>query len=305
MAGRPGSSRLQGLVTLSGMVAFLGAATIAPRISITRTDDSTFIKYDHLKSKTKTSSPAPADPGLIITPSPKPRSASTHASGRKPFGPNDWIFDTGATTHVCANRALLHSYDTLNPYSNSVNPRAVGYFGPNPVPIVGAGDCTFILPLFPGDAAATPRNARSSSIMSGLLGVGGASGGRAGNSVAGSSVSGEGLGLGFGEMEGDGAGAGGDANSSKELPLGPYRALTRLTVKNVMHIPDAGVNLISWSQLKRAKGLDLQLVEENDGGLTVREHGKPLMRFEARDGLFFLVQADVSSTTRQEIVGGH
>jgi hypothetical protein len=71
-----------------------------------------------------------------------------------------------------------------------------------------------------------------------------------------------------------------------------------------MHIPEAGVNLISWSQLKRAKCLDLRLFEENDGSLTVREHGRPLMRFELRDGLFFLVQADLSPVVKQEIVNG-
>ncbi|KIW99793.1 uncharacterized protein Z518_10721 [Rhinocladiella mackenziei CBS 650.93] len=226
---RPASARLQGIVTVSGMVALIGALSIAPRVSITRTEDSTIIKYDHLKASPHT--PPPSDPGVIIKPGPRP--TSTTSSRRKPFAPTDWIFDTGATTHVCSNRALLHGYDTLNPYANTWTRGVVGFFGPNPVPIVGAGDCTLTLPAL--SASGTPAPSKTSATL--------------------------------GE-----------------------RVVTRVTVHNVMHIPTAGVNLISWSQLKRAKGLDLRLVEERDGSLTVRDRDRPLMRFELRDGLYFLVQ---------------
>ncbi|KAG9780846.1 hypothetical protein KCU88_g3599, partial [Aureobasidium melanogenum] len=270
-----------------------------------------------LSPKSKHQTPAPADPGLIITPSPKPQSSpssnsSNENKSRKPFSPDDWIFDTGATTHVCANRALLHSYDTLNPYNNSVNPRAVGYFGPNPVPIVGAGDCTFILP---GDdltdvadigtststsGSGPPGHSRSSSMLTSLLGVGpGRSTGRPSSMADDVSA----------QHSDSSSSDNGDQNDAASLPTSSlpahYRAVTRLTVKNVMHIPTAGVNLISWSQLKRAKGLQLRLVEEPDGSLTVQhqERGvaRTLMRFEPRDGLFFLVQANVSPSIRREI----
>ncbi|KAK5555065.1 hypothetical protein LTR46_006695 [Exophiala xenobiotica] len=230
MAKRAGT-RMQALVTVAGTVAFVGACSAVPRLSLTRTEDSTIVKYDHVKPKVHV--PAPADPGLVITSGPKQPSSSpspsTPAGHRKPFSDTDWILDTGATTHVCTNRALLHSYDTLNPYSNSLNPRAVGYFGPNPVPIVGAGDCTLSLP-----SRITQKT-------------------------------------------------GGSADT-------PGLVVNRMTIRHVMHIPSAGVNLISWSQLKRAKGLDLNLVEDADGSLSVRNRGQLLMQFEARDGLFFLVQ---------------
>ncbi|EHY54355.1 hypothetical protein HRR83_008062 [Exophiala dermatitidis] len=323
---RPASSRLQGLITVSGMVAFIGAVSIAPRISILKTDDSTIIKYDHLSPKSKHQTPAPADPGLIITPSPKPQSSpssnsSNENKSRKPFSPDDWIFDTGATTHVCANRALLHSYDTLNPYNNSVNPRAVGYFGPNPVPIVGAGDCTFILPgdelpdtsahassptsssSSAGSHSRTTSDAKPSSMLTSLLGTGPAR--RSSSTMAGGDRLDAARG---GVVDDQHIFNNSDDKSSLSPPLPPpphYKAVTRLTVKNVMHIPTAGVNLISWSQLKRAKGLQLRLVEEPDGSLTVQhqERGvaRTLMRFEPRDGLFFLVQANVSPSVRREI----
>ncbi|KIW13736.1 hypothetical protein PV08_08927 [Exophiala spinifera] len=221
-----GGTRLQALVTVAGTFAFIGAYSAIPRISITRNDDSTIIKYDHIKPKIHV--PAPADPGMVISSGPKPQTSSVPRRG-KPFSENDWIFDTGATTHVCSNRSLLHTYDTLNPYNNKLDPRAVGYFGPNPVPIVGVGDVTFDLPC----------------------GI---------EPIAGGSTGSRGL------------------------------LVNRMTIRHVSHIPQAGVNLISWSQLKRAKGANLSLEEEADGSLTVKNRGKPVMRFEPRDGLFFLVQ---------------
>lgn len=67
-----------------------------------------------------------------------------------------------------------------------------------------------------------------------------------------------------------------------------------LTIKNIMHIPDAGINIISWSQLKKSsKSLNLALVEGNDGALVVQSKDEPLMRFVLRDGLYFLDQAVV------------
>jgi hypothetical protein len=57
-----------------------------------------------------------------------------------------------------------------------------------------------------------------------------------------------------------------------------------------MHIPEAGVNLISWSQLKRSKGVKPRLVEQDDGSLLIQDRDRPLMRFTLRDGLYFLDQ---------------
>lgn len=66
-----------------------------------------------------------------------------------------------------------------------------------------------------------------------------------------------------------------------------------LTVKHVMHIPEAGINIISWSQLKQStKGLELSLVEGSDGALVVQSKHGPVMRFVLRDGLYFLDQTD-------------
>lgn len=142
---------------------------------------------------------------------------------------------------MCSNRSLLHGYDRVNPYNNRVDPRAVGYFGPNPIAIVGAGDVTFTLP------SAAPAKPPS------------------------------------------GYWAGGSISASAGSPT-ETRFVHRLTLKNVSHIPEAGVNLISWSQLKRAKGVQLQLVEHGDGSLVVQDRGQPLMRFQLRNGLYFLDQ---------------
>ena len=121
----------------------------------------------------------------------------------------------------------------------------MGYFGPNPIDIVGAGDVTFTLP------------APSTSI---------------------------------------------ENTASRTWPFGSapeqdLRMVHRLTIKNVSFIPEAGVNLISWSQLKRAKGVDLHLVENPDGSLVVQDRGKTLMRFQLRQGLYYLDQ--IQDITKQ------
>lgn len=183
----------------------------------------------HCSLKPKYHAPAPADKGLVITPAAKPPSSLASSSLHKPFSDEDWILDTGATTHVCTNRALIHSYKALDLHSNKFTPKPVGFFGPNPAPIIGTGDCTLTLPsLSPSEA---PAAADGTAVV-----------------------------------------------------------VNFITIKHVNHIPAAGLNLISWSQLKRAKGLDLRLVEDADGSLTVRNHDQPVMRFEPRHGLYFLVQ---------------
>ncbi|KEF55394.1 uncharacterized protein A1O9_08144, partial [Exophiala aquamarina CBS 119918] len=177
--------------------------------------------------------PGPRDEGVVLSPTTKPLAPRKAAT----FGDKDWIFDTGATSHVCSNRTLLHRYSSLNPYTNRSHAQAVAHFGPNPIPIVGIGDATLSLPA--GDA--------SSSVWSKLYGPS-------------------------------------DQNLLGRQPL---------TIRNVRYIPDGGVNLISWSQLKQSKNVNLYLAEENDGVLVVwaRGHPQPLMRFALRDGLYFLEQA--------------
>jgi len=71
-----------------------------------------------------------------------------------------------------------------------------------------------------------------------------------------------------------------------------FRAVGRITIGNVMHIPTAGINIISWSALKKAKGLNLHLVENNDGSLGVHHDSLQIMRFVLRDGLYFLDQGE-------------
>ncbi|KIV86618.1 hypothetical protein PV11_02218 [Exophiala sideris] len=233
MAKRVGT-RMPGWLTVAVTATLTGAVIIAPRVSIARTENATIIKYKRFKPKDYV--PAPAEKGLIITPSPKPPSPpanSTSPASHKPFSDEDWILDTGATTHVCTNRSLLHSYTSHDLSGNRYSYKPVGFFGPNATAIVGNGDCTLTLPsLSPSDAPA-PAAATGNS---------------------------------------------------------PGVVVNFITIKHVSHIPTAGVNLISWSQLKRARGLNLRLVEDDDGSLTVRNNEQPVMRFELRNGLYFLVQ---------------
>ncbi|KAI1615366.1 hypothetical protein EDD37DRAFT_505420 [Exophiala viscosa] len=234
MAKRAGT-RMQGWLTVAATATLTGAVLIAPRVSIVRREDATIIKYNHLKPKDFV--PAPAEKGLIITPSPKPpppSSASpTSPASHKPFSDEDWILDTGAMTHVCTNRTLLHSYTSHDLSGNKYSYKPVAFFGPNAAAIVGNGNCTLALPSLSPSNAPAPTAA-------------------AGNSAG--------------------------------------VVVNFITIKHVSHIPTAGLNLISWSQLKRARGLNLRLVEDDDGSLIVRNHDQPVMRFELRNGLYFLVQ---------------
>lgn len=125
----------------------------------------------------------------------------------------------------------------------------MGYFGPNPIDIVGAGDVTFTLP-----APLDPIERTASQAWP------------------------------FGSA-----------------PKQDTRMVHRLTIKNVSFIPEAGVNLISWSQLKRAKGVDLRLVENRDGSLLVQDRGQTLMRFQLRQGLYYLDQ--IQDVTKQALDG--
>jgi hypothetical protein len=224
------------------MIAFITTASIYPRFTVTRDDNFTTLRYQHGRSTS--SGVSPMDPGLVIAPGPKAQisssdsgedggSARRNANGR-PWRDKDWILDTGATTHVCTDAALMHGYTS---FAHSPLMKSVGHFGPNPVPIAGIGDCTLDLP--------GPTHLSRGSVSDAL-----------------------GIERGF-------------------------SAKGRLTIHNVSHIPAAGINIISWSQLRRAKGLELRLRDNEDGSLgvvNVRDggQGREIMRFANRDGLYFL-----------------
>ena len=175
----------------------------------------------------------------------------TSKGGRR-WSDKDWIFDTGATTHVCTDASLMHGYTS---FAHSRLAKSVGYMGPNPISIKGIGDVSLDLPA----SVSSPGH---DSLMDTAL--------RRELSVS-------------------------DA-------LGTERGFAtkgRLTIHNVSHIPGAGINIISWSQLRRAKGLELRLRDNEDGSLVIvsvggrdGREGKTVMRFVARDGLYFLDRGD-------------
>ena len=220
---------LHPIATFSGMLLFISAVAAYPRINIDRSADATTITYRHIK--TPKTNPPPTDPGLIISSDPLRKDSSPSQRISREDLTNEWIFDTGATTHVCTNEALMHSTTS---FAHSPLAQAVGHFGPNPVPVKGIGDVT--LDLFSN----SPHESSSIINAVGLRGV----------------------------------------------------SRGRLTIHNVSYIPKAGVNLISWSQLKRARGMKLGLREGKDGGLEIWEvdRREMIMRFVLRDGLYFLDQ---------------
>lgn len=241
MARRPppsGPFSPAAVLTFTGMAAFITGISVYPRISYSRDDNFTTVRYQHRQF---TSSGArPADPGIVVAPGPKGQLESSsntdkdaiRRSGRH-WGDKDWILDTGATTHVCTDASMMHGYTS---FAHSSLVKSVGHFGPNPIAIAGIGDCTLDLPAPEGSSRVSVSDA---------------------------------LGLERG-----------------------FAAKGRLTVHNVSHIPSAGINILSWSQLRRARGLELRLKDNEDGSLGViswrRGEGVEIMRFVLRDGLYFL-----------------
>ena len=156
-----------------------------------------------------------------------------------------WILDTGATGHMCTNRALLHAYREL-----AWGQTRRGFTGANGqvAHLVGVGDVTL-------DAAVPPP-----------------SGGSSPTAVA-------------------------------TAPL-----VQRFTLSGVHFYPTHGVNILSWSALKRAaaaQGVRLRLVEGSDASLRVvlvegrlkgRETERLLMRFRQEGGLFVLDQPEAKET---------
>lgn len=213
------------LLAFSSMIAFVAGVSVYPRVTLTRTADAWTLHY-HRRTLTQSARP-PADPGLLLSSGTRDETAasSSRAAGRRIWSDNDWILDTGATTHVCTDAKRMHNYTS---FENSALMRSVGHFGPNPVRIKGMGECTLDLP-----GVVAP-------------------------------------------IEGRGLERG------------------RLTISNVSHMPEAGINIVSWSQLRRARGLRLRLRDNEDGSLGVvkveGEKSREIMRFRLRDGLYFLEQ---------------
>lgn len=180
-------------------------------------------------------------------------SASTSPSGysitRNKLEDNTrWILDTGATSHMCTNRSLLHSYREL-PWGQTTR----GFSSANGglAYLVGTGNVTL--------EAEVPAN----------VDVPGQRGGE--------------------------------------------KRTERLTLTGVHFYPTKGVNILSWSQLKRsatANRWKLRLVEDDDSSLTVmakeggilggRDKEKVLMRFRLQGGLFVLEQPRVSESGKQD-----
>lgn len=142
-----------------------------------------------------------------------------------------WILDTGATSHMCTNQRLLHSYREL-----AWGQTSRGFSSAN-------GQLSHLVGI--GNVTLKARVASNS----------------------------------------------GEADS------------VTLTLRDVHFYPTKGVNLLSWSQLKRsgrAVGRKLRLVEEDDSSLVVvavesgplggREKQRILMRFRLQAGLFVLDQ---------------
>ena len=204
------------LATYAGMATFITGVSVYPRLTLDRSDTFTTLRYQHRQSTS--SGIPPTDPGLVIAPGPMNVSRSSAKSGGRFWSDQDWILDTGATTHVCTDAGVMHRYTSFAHTSLSNN---VAHFGPSSISIAGIGDCTVEVP-------------------------------------------------------------GGQSGTAKG----------KMTIRDVRHIPTAGINIISWSQLKRARGLDLKLRDNEDGSLGVvsgkGEGGREVLRFVLRDGLYFL-----------------
>lgn len=148
-----------------------------------------------------------------------------------------WILDTGANSHLCTNRDLMHSYTELGWGQTTLGFRGAGGRVDHHV---GRGSCTL-------DGVVKAQGREVSS---------------------------------------------------------------RVTLAGVWHYPGTGVNLLSWSALKRgaaAQGVKLKLEEADDWTLGVcMEEGrtkKQILRFRPQNGLYVLdqkLEAEKASDPRTE-----
>lgn len=239
---------LRPVATFGGMLFFISVVASYPRISVSRSSDATTITYRHLQSLA--AKPPPSDPGLIISSDPNHKTTPPGHKTRENMA-KEWIFDTGATTHVCCDFSLMHN-TTSFAYSRLA--QAVGHFGPNPVPVRGMGDVTFTLPPASATAVPAPAIGPSSMLLSTIRRT--------------------------------------SKPSTEDTSVEGGVKVNRMTVTNVSYMPESGVNIISWSQLKRAKGgLQMALREPTQfQGIEVWDEGsnQKLMTFRLRDGLYFL-----------------
>jgi hypothetical protein len=226
------------VLAFAGMATFIGGVSVYPRLRLTTTPNTITLAYQ--RRQLTESGRAPVDPGVILSSGPRDEAASssTKAANRRVWSGDDWILDTGATTHVCTDAKRMHNYTS---FANRALKRSVGHFGPNPVSIAGMGEVTLDLPAPSSSTDLFGRKVATS----------------------------EALGVERG-----------------------FAAKGRLTIHNVSHIPSAGINIVSWSQLRRAKGLELRLKDNEDGSLGVVSwqagEAREIMRFQLRDGLYFL-----------------
>lgn len=73
----------------------------------------------------------------------------------------------------------------------------------------------------------------------------------------------------------------------------PKRSFAVTKLPGVIYMPSAGINIVSWSAMKRAKGKPFRLVEnEADDSLRILANGTEIMKFELNEGLYYLVQGN-------------
>ena len=126
------------IVTIVGMVLFLTAVEAYPRISLTRTPEATILTCKH-RPEPVLWKPPPKELGLTMGTQSSNLSQQIFSSQRA----TDWIFDTGAMSHVCCNPALMHS--TIS-FAHGPLSQATANFGPHPTPIRGVGMVTLEVP---------------------------------------------------------------------------------------------------------------------------------------------------------------
>ncbi|ETN42043.1 uncharacterized protein HMPREF1541_03982 [Cyphellophora europaea CBS 101466] len=229
------------LVGLSSIA--IAKISLHPRLKLTKDAAGWTLRYEYAKAH----DPGPRDKGLEF-PAPRDVAATEEDLARKREMDNrKWILDTGATSHMCTNRELMHSYTEL-PWGQQQS----GFVSASGTlsHVVGIGSVTL------------DTQAR-------VLG-----------------------------KEGAGAGSGSQQQGWRN----------RVTLNGVQFFPTKGVNLMSWSMLKRTAtkhGVRLRLVEGEDwllhvvktekswnGVASAKEKETVVMSFRPERGLYVLVQPD-------------
>jgi hypothetical protein len=110
--------------------------SLHPRLKLLKDSTGWTLRYDYAKDY----DPGPVDKGLEL-PSPLPTALdrAAAAAGAVASSNTKWILDTGANSHMCTNRDLMHSYSELG-----WGQTRIGFRGANGAMdgYVGIGDCT-------------------------------------------------------------------------------------------------------------------------------------------------------------------